>query len=102
MGTSLDYYRHFAGRIGLARQRLMGARFPYNLLADSKDGKAKEAELTGKPMSSGPVTEDIRHGFSYERIQHITLKSIANNPDIKEGTTREEIDDAIKGHADFE
>ena len=80
----------------------MGARFPYNLLADSKDGKAKEAELAGKPMSSRPVTADIRHGFIYERIQHITLKSIANNPDIKEGMTREEIDDAIKGHADFE
>jgi hypothetical protein len=49
-----------------------------------------------------PPTDDIRHGFVYERVQHITLKSIANNPDIKEGMTREEIDEAIKRHADFE
>ena len=38
----------------------------------------------------------------YERVQHITLKSIANNPDIKEGMTREQIDAAIKRHAEFE
>lgn len=86
----------------LARQRLMGARFPYYLLADSADGKAKEAEVTGSPSSNGPVTDDIRHGFVYERVQHITLKSIANNPDIKEGMSREQIDEAIKRHADFE
>ncbi|GAA1935436.1 hypothetical protein GCM10009775_29090 [Microbacterium aoyamense] len=45
---------------------------------------------------------DIRRGFVYERVQHITLKSIANNPDIVEGMTREQIDAAIKRHADFE
>jgi adenine-specific DNA-methyltransferase len=88
--------------LALARQRLMGARFPYYLLADSKDGKAKESELTGKPMSPEPVTDDVRHGFVYERVQHITLKSIANNPDIKEDMTREQIDAAIKRHADYE
>ena len=38
----------------------------------------------------------------YNRVQHITLKSIANNPDIKEGMARDEIDAAIKRHADFE
>jgi len=48
------------------------------------------------------VSDDIRHGFVYERVQHITLKSIANNPDIKEGMSREEIDAAIKRHADWE
>jgi adenine-specific DNA-methyltransferase len=88
--------------LALARQRLMSARFPYYLLADSKDGKAKESELTGKPMSQEPITDDVRHGFVYERVRHITLKSIANNPDIKEGMTREEIDAAIERHADFE
>ncbi len=35
-------------------------------------------------------------------MRHITLKSIANNPDIKDGMSREEIDDAIRRHADFE
>ncbi|WP_459758314.1 site-specific DNA-methyltransferase [Mycobacterium riyadhense] len=88
--------------LALARQRLMSARFPHYLLADSKEGRRKEAELTGKPASSEPVTNDIRHGFVYERVQHITLKSIANNPDIKEGMTREEIDAAIKRHAEYE
>lgn len=48
------------------------------------------------------MTNDIRHGFVYERVQHITLKSIANNSDIKEGMSRKEIDEAIKRHADIE
>jgi adenine-specific DNA-methyltransferase len=88
--------------LALARQRLMSAKFPYYLLADPTDGMAKEAALTGKPSPPRPVTGDIRHGFVYERIQHITLRSIANNPDIKNGMNRSEIDAAIKRHADFE
>lgn len=88
--------------LALARQRLMGAKYPYYLLADSAEGRAKEAELTAGPPATSPLTDDIRHGFVYERVQHITLKSIANNPDIREGMTREEIDRAIKRHADFE
>jgi len=88
--------------LALARQRLMGAKYPYYLLADSKDGRDKEAELTGKPVTPGAITDDIRHGFVYERVQHVTLKSIANNPDIKEGMSRNGIDAAIKRHADFE
>jgi len=88
--------------LALARQRIMGARYPFYLLADSKDGRAKEAELTAAPFPAVAVTNDVRHGFVYERVQHITLKSIANNPDIKEGMTREEIDRAIKRHADYE
>jgi len=35
-------------------------------------------------------------------VPHIMLKSIANNPDIKEGMSREEIDKAIARHADTE
>ncbi|WP_440714120.1 site-specific DNA-methyltransferase [Gordonia sp. FQ] len=87
----------------LARQRLMSARFPYYYLADTPEGRAKESEVTGVPVDPhATTTGDIRHGFVYERVQHITLKSIANNPDIREGMTREEIDAAIKRHADFE
>lgn len=88
--------------LALARQRLMGSRFPYYVLADSSEGRLKEAELTAAPLATSPVSNDIRHGFVYERVQHITLKSIANNPDIHEGMTREEIDRAIKRHAEFE
>ena len=86
----------------LARQRLMGARYPYYLLADSIAGRAKEEQLSGKKLPLTQVGDDIRHGFVYERVQHITLKSIANNPDIREGMSRAQIDEAIRRHADFE
>lgn len=88
--------------LALARQRLMGARFPYYLLADSDEGRAKESQLAAQPLPRTEITNDIRHGFVYERVQHITLKSIANNPDIKEGMSREEIDEAIRRHAEYE
>lgn len=88
--------------LALARQRLMGAKFPFYLLADSDAGRAKENSLLATPLPPNTVTDDIRHGFVYERVQHITLKSIANNPDIVEGMTRAEIDAAIKRHADVE
>jgi len=45
---------------------------------------------------------DIRQGFVYKRVPHVTLKSIANNPDIHEGMTRAEIDAAIARHTDIE
>jgi adenine-specific DNA-methyltransferase len=86
----------------LARQRLMGARFPYYLLADSVAGREKETQLSATPLPEAQPTNDIRHGFVYERVQHITLKSIANNPDITEGMSREEIDVSIRRHADYE
>lgn len=88
--------------LALARQRVMGAKFPYYFKADSIEGRAQEQKLTAKTLPSAEVTNDIRHGFVYERVQHITLKSIANNPDIREGMGRAEIDAAIKRHADFE
>lgn len=88
--------------LALARQRLMGAKFPFYLLADSDKGRAKEQQVTQKLAPPASVSNDIRHGFVYERVQHITLKSIANNPDIVEGMSREQIDAAIKKHADFE
>lgn len=88
--------------LALARQRLIGAKYPMYLLADSDKGKLKEAEVSQQPRVGGASTNDIRHGFVYERVQHITLKSIANNPDIVEGMSRDEIDAAIKKHADFE
>jgi adenine-specific DNA-methyltransferase len=53
-------------------------------------------------MSPYPNEGDIRKRFVYKRVPHITLKSIANNPDINEGMTREEIDAVIARHAEFE
>jgi adenine-specific DNA-methyltransferase len=82
----------------------MAARFPYYLLADSPEGRKKQAELTGTPTDSNapPCHRDIHKGFVYRIVPHVTLKSIANNPDIKEGMTREEIDKAIARHAETE
>jgi adenine-specific DNA-methyltransferase len=68
--------------LALARARIMGARYPYYLLADSPEGQRKEAEITRAAPSSQPTRGDIRQGFVYERVPHITLKSIANNAEI--------------------
>jgi len=68
--------------LALARARLMGARHPYYLLTDSEEGQAKEAEITRTAPSSNPTFGNIRHGFVYERVPHIMLKSIANNAEI--------------------
>ncbi|KAB2705924.1 site-specific DNA-methyltransferase [Brucella intermedia] len=68
--------------IALARSRLMGARYPYYLLADSPEGQAKEGEVTRTVPKTTPTRGDIRLGFVYERVPHITLKSIANNAEI--------------------
>ncbi len=65
--------------LALARARIMGARYPFYLLADSSEGQLKEAEITHIAPSSQPVQGNIRHGFVYERVPHITLKSIAND-----------------------
>jgi adenine-specific DNA-methyltransferase len=88
--------------LALARQRLMGARFPWYLLADSMEGRRREGELSGLSLPPAEVTNDIRHGFVYERVQHVTLKSIANNPDIRGGMSRNQIDAAIRRHTEYE
>ncbi len=88
--------------LALARTRLMGAKYPYYHLADSPEGVQKEAEVTGKVPPPYKTEGDIRKGFVYKRVPHITLKYIANNPDIKEGMSREEIDKAIARSADQE
>jgi adenine-specific DNA-methyltransferase len=70
--------------LALARARIMGARYSYYLLVDSPEGQQKEAELTRSVPSSQSTRGDIRQGFVYERVPHITLKSIANNAEIDE------------------
>ena len=68
--------------LALARARVMGARYPYYLLADSPAGQMKEAEVNERVPSNEPTHCNIRQGFVYERVPHITLKSIANNAEI--------------------
>lgn len=68
--------------LALARARIMGARYPYYLLADSRDGQLRAAEITRSAPSDTPTSDDIRQGFLYKRVSRITLKSIANNAEI--------------------
>lgn len=68
--------------LALARARIMGARYPFYLLADSKEGQAKEGEVTRTAPKTHATHGNIRQGFVYERVPHITLKSIANNAEI--------------------
>ena len=68
--------------LALARIRIMGARYPYYLLADSRDGQAKQAEIEGRAPTAVETYHNVRQGFVYERVPHITLRDIANNTEI--------------------
>jgi adenine-specific DNA-methyltransferase len=68
--------------LALARTRLMAAKYPYYYLADSFEGIKKEAEITGKIPPEYKTEDDIKKGFAYKRVPHITLKAIANNSEI--------------------
>ena len=94
--------------LALARARIMGAKFPFYLLADSAQGRRKEADVTRTPPPDTPTHDDIRHGFVYERVPHITLKSIANNAEIDViwaarqpavEAARDALNAALAGHA---
>ena len=93
--------------LALARARIMGARYPYYLLADSPEGQRKEAKIAGKAPSEMLTHGNVRHGFVYERVPHVTLKSIANNAEIDViheqfqatlGPLRDELNAALKKH----
>ena len=65
--------------VTLARQRLMTSVYDYYQLARPDEG--------------------VGSGFRYKTVPHVTLGSIANNPDIREGMSQAEIDAAIARHA---
>ena len=88
--------------LALTRTRMMSGKFPYYLLADSLEGKRKEEELTGVLQDKSSIEDDIRKGFVYKRVPHVTLKSIAQSPLIKEGMTSAQIKDAILKSTDIE
>lgn len=68
--------------LALARSRIMGARYPFYLLADSPEGQQKEGEIIRTVPSTQPTYGNIRHGFVYERVPHIMLSSISRNTEI--------------------
>jgi adenine-specific DNA-methyltransferase len=82
--------------LALARQRLMGAKYPYFVLADSDLGRVKEG------LSPSQTSDDLRRGFVLSKVKRVDLKAIANNPDITEGMSTAEVNAAIERHADFE
>lgn len=88
--------------LALARERVASARYPWYLLADSEDGSKKQEQVSGTAQPRQTFSNNIRDGFVYERVAHVMLRSIANNPDIKEGMSPAEVDRAIRRHADFE
>ncbi|HVC77579.1 MAG TPA: site-specific DNA-methyltransferase [Candidatus Micrarchaeaceae archaeon] len=67
----------------LTRQRLIAARLPRYRLLD-------------------PVGKDLRRGFEYETVAHVTLKSIANNPQIFEDSSLHDISVAIRNNSERE
>ena len=68
--------------LALARARIMGARYPYYLLADSPEGQRKEGEVTRSAPSTSPTHGNVRQGFVYRRSPYITSGLIANNTEI--------------------
>lgn len=68
--------------VTLAKQRLMTAVFEYYELARPAEG--------------------VDSGLRYKTVPHVTVKSIANNADIRAGMAREQIAAAIAKYADEE
>ena len=89
--------------LALARTRIMGARYPYYLLADSPEGQLKEAEISRRALPEKSTYGNVRQGFVYERVPHITLRDIANNSeiDVIHEKFQEEMEPLRKGLNEF-
>ncbi|MDR2458218.1 MAG: site-specific DNA-methyltransferase, partial [Clostridiales Family XIII bacterium] len=87
--------------LALTRTRMMTAKFNWFILSDSREGRQiQEAQLSSTLSRTDEPNNDVRKGFVYQSAKHITLKSIANNPDIVEGMKPSDIVKAIKKHAE--
>lgn len=82
--------------LALARQRVMGAKYPYFVMADSPEGRDAQG------LHPAQTLGDLSQGFVYKKVQHVTLRSIATNPDIRPGMSRPEIEAAVLRHSDYE
>ena len=64
--------------LALARGRIMGSPIPLlPALRQRRGGSEGEAKITRTEPPSGPHYGDIRQGFVYERVPHITLGAIS-------------------------
>ncbi len=91
--------------LALARTRLMSSVFPYFQLADSPEGVEKTHLMRGQiPPRPLPKTNgDIRQGFVYKQVPHITLRDIANNEEIDalHAKWQEQIEPVLKALTGF-
>lgn len=88
--------------LSLTRTRLISARLPYYLLADSHEGQIMAAELNGAMVDTSDTSEDIRKGFVYKRVPHVTLRAIANSLELTEGMTKEQINRVVAKNSESE
>ncbi len=88
--------------LAVARQRLMATHFPYFLLTDSAEGRARESKIVGRPLATDGTGQDVRLGFVYERRPRVTIAGIADNPDVRPGMSEEELRAAIVRHSTSE
>jgi adenine-specific DNA-methyltransferase len=90
--------------LAITRQRLMTATFPYFILADSLDGRAKEQELSGQAITHDlpSPTKSLARGFVCKRVRHIKMSDITQNDEIVAGVSKPAIEESIRRHADFE
>ena len=77
--------------LALARGRIMAARYPWYLLADSPEGQTREAKITDMAAKTTPTYGRVRLGFVYQRVPHVELQDIAKNTEI------DVINDGFKG-----
>jgi adenine-specific DNA-methyltransferase len=69
--------------LALARSRIMGARYPYYLLADTPQGQVKDAAVMQSAPRTTPTHGNIRQGFVYDRVRSGSSGDIANNAEIE-------------------
>jgi len=62
--------------LALARTRMMSSKFPYYLLLDSAEGIKKQAEITGKMPPEYKTENDVRKGFVYKRVPHVSKRLV--------------------------
>jgi adenine-specific DNA-methyltransferase len=90
--------------LALSRMRLMAAKYPYYILSDSPEGTRLAPEV-GRQVAPEPrqaFEGDVRKGFVYKTVRHVKLGTIANNPEIRDGMSRAEIEAVIARGSEIE
>lgn len=88
--------------LALARTRLMSAKHPYFILADSEAGADAIARQSNTQPNPGPFSGDIRKGFVYKLVRRVTSGLFANCEAIDACKTAEEAEAAALAEAPSE